>query len=219
MKAISIKQPYAQLIVEGIKDIENRTFKTHYRGKIYIHSSGKWHDRLKTNSLFTKEQWLDLVNKSSQRQNNLYRYIEQNVATMKLETSAIIGEVEIIDCVVNHPSIWAEKSPKTLIDSSGAYFISKETAIYNWVLANPVLYDKPILNVKGKLSFWDIDKNEIIKNAYGRFYNPELHHYSMSGYTDPNHYSEDEMYQMMQEIDMEFGEHRCRPKLLANIFK
>lgn len=27
--------------------------------------------------------------------------------------------------------------------------------IYNWVLANAVLYDKPVLNVKGKLSFWD----------------------------------------------------------------
>jgi len=27
--------------------------------------------------------------------------------------------------------------------------------IWNWVLANPVLYEKPILNVKGKLSFWE----------------------------------------------------------------
>lgn len=27
--------------------------------------------------------------------------------------------------------------------------------IYNWVLANAVLYDKPILNVKGSLSLWD----------------------------------------------------------------
>jgi hypothetical protein len=209
MKALSIKQPYAQLIVEGFKDIENRTFKTHYRGKIYIHASGKWHDRLKTNSLFTKGQWLDLVNKSSQRTNNLYRYLEQNVATMKLETYAIIGEVEIIDCVLHHPSVWSEN----------VMSIDTGKPIWNWVLANPVLYDKPILNVKGKLSFWDIDKNEIIKNAYGRFYNPQLHHYSMSGYTDPNHYSEDELYEMLQEIEMEFGEHRCRPKLLANILK
>ena len=30
--------------------------------------------------------------------------------------------------------------------------------IYNWVLANPVLYEKPILNVKGKLSFWEFEK-------------------------------------------------------------
>ena len=48
-----------------------------------------------------------------------------------------IGSVEIVDCVVDYSSIWAEKG------------------VYNWVLANPILYSKPIENVKGKLSFWD----------------------------------------------------------------
>ena len=28
------------------------------------------------------------------------------------------------------------------------------------VLANPILFDKPILNVKGKLGFWDYDLPE-----------------------------------------------------------
>ena len=36
--------------------------------------------------------------------------------------------------------------------------------IYNWVLANPVVYDKPILNVKGKLSFWEFNPDEL-KNS------------------------------------------------------
>ena len=39
MKAISLKQPWADLIVNGIKDIENRTWKTSYRGKLFIHAS------------------------------------------------------------------------------------------------------------------------------------------------------------------------------------
>ena len=34
----------------------------------------------------------------------------------------------------------------------------KDKPIYNWVLANPILYKKPILNVKGKLSFWEFEK-------------------------------------------------------------
>lgn len=42
MKALSIKQPWASLIAQGIKDIENRTWKTSYRGRIYIHASGKF---------------------------------------------------------------------------------------------------------------------------------------------------------------------------------
>jgi len=32
--------------------------------------------------------------------------------------------------------------------------------LYNWVLSNPILFDKPILNVKGKLGFWDYDLPE-----------------------------------------------------------
>lgn len=39
MKVISIKQPYATLIAEGYKEYEFRTWKTKYRGEIYIHAS------------------------------------------------------------------------------------------------------------------------------------------------------------------------------------
>ena len=52
---------------------------------------------------------------------------------------AIIGSVVISDCVQNHPSVWAEKG------------------CWNWVLKDAVLFDKPIRDVKGKLSFWEYD--------------------------------------------------------------
>ena len=51
---------------------------------------------------------------------------------------SIIGSVEIVDCVINYSSIWADKG------------------VYNWVLANPVLFKKPI-PAKGRLSFWEYD--------------------------------------------------------------
>jgi len=38
MKAITIKQPFASLIAEGLKTYEFRTWKTSYRGKILIHA-------------------------------------------------------------------------------------------------------------------------------------------------------------------------------------
>lgn len=122
MKALSIKQPWASLIVHGIKDVENRTWRTHYRGKIYIHSSGKG----VPNFVFNQQQHEALSTIDTDNMNMLY--------------SAIIGEVDIVDCVLNHNSIWAEKG------------------VYNWVLANSKLYDEPILNVKGKLSFWEFKK-------------------------------------------------------------
>lgn len=39
MKAISIRQPWAWLIVNGFKDIENRSWDTKYRGLVLIHAS------------------------------------------------------------------------------------------------------------------------------------------------------------------------------------
>jgi hypothetical protein len=41
MKALSIRQPWAWLIVHGHKNIENRTWNTSYRGAFYVHASKK----------------------------------------------------------------------------------------------------------------------------------------------------------------------------------
>ena len=39
MKVLSIKEPFATLIKEGKKKIETRSWKTSYRGELYIHAS------------------------------------------------------------------------------------------------------------------------------------------------------------------------------------
>lgn len=39
MKVLSLTEPYATLIKNGIKRIETRSWKTNYRGKLYIHAS------------------------------------------------------------------------------------------------------------------------------------------------------------------------------------
>ena len=39
MKILSVRQPWAWLIVAGHKDIENRTWRTSYRGRLLIHAS------------------------------------------------------------------------------------------------------------------------------------------------------------------------------------
>jgi hypothetical protein len=40
-KAISIRQPWAWLIVNGFKDVENRSWKTKYRGPVLVHAGRK----------------------------------------------------------------------------------------------------------------------------------------------------------------------------------
>lgn len=41
MKVLSLKQPYAELVVAGKKTIELRNWKTKFRGRFLIHSSKK----------------------------------------------------------------------------------------------------------------------------------------------------------------------------------
>lgn len=38
MKALTIKQPWAELIINGLKDVENRSRLTHFRGRFAVHA-------------------------------------------------------------------------------------------------------------------------------------------------------------------------------------
>ena len=153
MKAISIKQPWAYLIASGIKDVENRTWKCpqKYIGeRVLIHASAK---QCEVKGLLSVPQQEYLIAKIPNKMP-----LQKNIVN-----GAIIGSVEIVDCVINHPSIWAEKS----IDcKDGCPDVENCPAgkcphlIYNWILANPIIFDAPILNIKGKLGFWDYEFSE-----------------------------------------------------------
>lgn len=190
MKAISIKQPWASLIVHGIKDIENRTWMCpqKYIGKrVLIHASKERDKREKP--LLTDKQY-ELAGDVSGYGTHIFG-----------DRGAIIGSVKIVSCVQNHPSVWAEKNTLKIgdvvpykntrgniknaeitsfevIERNGKIWfhgidtISKAKVwypthislelmggkpIYNWILSEPILYENPIENVKGKLSFWDYD--------------------------------------------------------------
>jgi len=41
MRTLSVKQPWASLIVAGIKRVENRTWSTNHRGPLVIHASAR----------------------------------------------------------------------------------------------------------------------------------------------------------------------------------
>jgi hypothetical protein len=166
MKAITVKQPWASLIVEGIKDIENRTWKTNFRGRVLIHAGRSILRPQECN--FTDVQW-----------DSIRGDMRYDILHSDLPSGAIIGSVEIVDCVINHTSIWAEKFHKTEFcpecgckEYTNENFIGKgyrncttcgqewwtdvnyNKPIYNWVLANPIKFNEPI-PCKGALSFWD----------------------------------------------------------------
>ena len=145
MKAITIKQPWASLIVHGIKDIENRSWRTNFRGRVLIHASGS-HGRKFS---------VDLTDAQTKA---AFATIAKETMFGNMPFGAIIGSVDIVDCVINHPSIWAEKTENYTIGMNPKKHenITGKKVVYNWVLANPVLFKKPI-PAKGKLSFWEYD--------------------------------------------------------------
>lgn len=155
MKACTIKEPWATLIAQGIKDIENRTWKTTFRGRIYIHTAQK----PACKKLVEVLDWKQAFEYGYKHKENGFKEIQ---STSQLINGAIIGEVDIIDCVINHPSIWAQETEGVannhdLYPNGAPSYFGFKGCIYNWVLANAVLYDKPILDVKGKLSLWNYD--------------------------------------------------------------
>lgn len=82
VKALSIMQPWAWLIVAGHKDIENRTWSTRFRGPVLIHA-GK-----RIDGDAQDWEWPDIERPAS------------------FDLGGIIGEADIVDCVTASTSPW-----------------------------------------------------------------------------------------------------------------
>jgi len=153
MRVISVKQPWAYLLCAGIKDIENRTWKfpEKYKGQmVLIHASAKT----------DKEPYMLFDDAQIEEIGNDIMDVVASYHTV----SAIIGSLVFTDCVVNHPSVWAEKSELGEKDEN-PYDWFKPT--YNWLVSEPILFDKPILNVKGRLNFWDYQNIQSVPDDEG----------------------------------------------------
>lgn len=83
MKALTIKQPWAQLIVRGLKPVENRTWSTNYRGPLLIHAAAT-DDRTPLRSI--------------ERQYGV------SIRRDLLHRGVIVAVVELVDIVTDHPS-------------------------------------------------------------------------------------------------------------------
>lgn len=60
-------------------------------------------------------------------------------------------------------------------------------------------------------------KQKRIEEAYKRFFNPEIYHYSINGWMSLAEIDEKTLGEMMDEINLEFREHTFRPKSLNGI--
>lgn len=98
MRALSIRQPWAWLIVNGHKDVENRSWSTELRGQVLIHA-GKEID---------KQAHLDLmrgIHPVTGRPTKLSLMYPPALGR-DVETGGIVGVAEIHGCVTRSDSEW-----------------------------------------------------------------------------------------------------------------
>lgn len=127
MKALSVLQPWAWLIVHGGKTVENRGWNTPYRGRLLIHASA----RASGESLYQARIWVqrelgvDVASKIPHLQNGGLRF------------GGIVGAVTLVDVVPPFDP------PHDVWHNRGCF---------GFVLADPE--PLPFRPAKGRLGLW-----------------------------------------------------------------
>lgn len=143
MKALSIRQPWPWAIFNVGKDIENRDWPTRFRGTVAVHAAkGMTRDEYREAMAYIRHRFIAKVLRNPMT-------VELgggrlSMASGELTTpgfdeivrGAIVGLVEIVDCVTTSNSPWFQGD-------------------YGFVLANPRPLETPI-PCSGALNFWDV---------------------------------------------------------------
>lgn len=136
LKAITVRQPWANAIIQGWKSIENRSWPTKVRGTIAIHAAQKSEDK----------EFFEFVRGRGLEDQVLL----DDVSAKGLPRSAVIGLVDIADCVTSSASPWFEGP-------------------FGFILTNP----RPLRPIacRGALQIFDLDPlvtEEIERQLEGR---------------------------------------------------
>lgn len=126
MRVLSIREPFASLIASGDKKIETRSFKTNYRGELFIHASGKKIDK-------------SIVGNT---------YINDMIKDKKMQFGKIICRVKLVDCVYMD-----QKFINSIKDTKEYQLGLYKEGRYAWILDNVELIE-PII-AKGRLNIWN----------------------------------------------------------------
>lgn len=128
MKVLSIKEPFATLIKDKEKYIETRSWKTTYRGELYIHAS------------LTKYKNESMDNS----------YIDSLIKDKTLNYGYIICKCKLVDCIKVDKSFQEKISKNKKEYKLGDYTEGR----YAWILEDiEVLSSK--IKAKGKLNIWE----------------------------------------------------------------
>ncbi len=155
MKALSIWQPYASLITEGIKRYETRGWATKYRGPLLICAAKKWdleraQDCRRVSRILQSVDWP--VKTGVQSVLKEYASVE-HLVDMKTMLGVAVGVVDLVDC---QPMMDGGSE----LENAVGYFGEGR---FGWRCENPRAFVSPI-PVVGKQGLWNPSR-ELIEAA------------------------------------------------------
>ena len=133
MKVLSLIEPWATLIKEGKKVIETRSWKTSYRGELYIHASSKKIKR-------SDEHTIELL---------------KLIPNVPMGYGTIICKCKLVDC------IYMDQEFLDKIQKDQQEFLCGEYSLgrYAWILEDVEALTEPI-SANGHLNIWNYDVAE-----------------------------------------------------------
>lgn len=141
--ALSIRQPWASLILKAHKDIENRSWSTKIRGRVLVHASkGMTRNEHEDGIAFAVETIRTDPRNSGTTKRTTLR--DLGFAFDDLPRGGIVGSVEIVDCVRESKSPW---------------FMGE----YGFVLRDPRVL--PFQSCNGRLGFFDVAPVDQVSEA------------------------------------------------------
>lgn len=140
MKVLTLTQPWASLVVLGVKRVETRSWRTSYRGELVIHSAKGWsrEDRDFAGELVRRgilpAPAADYTGRPPHRE------------FPELPMGALVGEVRLVD-VVRTETLRVDAAEEELGDYGPGRFA--------WLLTEAGAYPPPLVAVRGKLGLWE----------------------------------------------------------------
>ena len=128
MKVLSLMEPWGSLIKEKVKYVETRSWKTSYRGELYIHTS------------------LKKIPKKDERIQNLVNLLQDK----NIKYGYIIAKCKLVDCIyMDEEFINKIKKENPTEYMCGEYAVGR----YAWILED--IEEIEAIQAKGHLGIWE----------------------------------------------------------------
>lgn len=140
MRALSVRQPYATMLVLGLKSSEYRTFPTKVRGKVLVYASSYDPGRQADLEEEITRLMAEVLELDGEETASLRREVQENISARR----AFVGLVEIVDCREDE----------------------EEEGVWEWVIGESFPFSHPLYPaepIRPSQVFWNVPDDLLVR--------------------------------------------------------